>query len=91
MYLLQSIISVIMILVIPQAAAYGTTLLIILAVLNLTYAIYMMSFKNLKGWWNRKVFEANQRINLKKNIEREFRRREGLGYDKLERGKANSN
>lgn len=90
-YLLQLIAIFVAVLATPQILSCGVASLILLLVANSAFSFYLLDFKNVKGWWLRKIFEANQRMNLRKSIEIEYRRQMGLGYDKLERGKSHKN
>jgi len=49
------------------------------------FGFYLFDLKNVKGWWNKKFFEARQRILFKQEVKKEIARQKGLGYDKIER------
>lgn len=48
--------------------------------------IWSLDLKNIRGWWNKRVFIFKQKRAHRKEIEARLAHEKGLGYDKIERG-----
>jgi len=46
------------------------------------FSFYLFDFKNVKGWWARKWFEARQRAEHRKEVEQRVAKERQMGYDK---------
>lgn len=49
--------------------------------------IWAIDLKNIRGWWNKRWFKAQQRALHKVEVENRLKMERELGYDKIERGK----
>jgi len=46
-------------------------------------AFYLFDLKNVKGWWNRKIFEAKRNMKHREDVKKRIAKEKGMGYDSL--------
>lgn len=80
-YFLQTIIVVKCIWGYPTLMVDINKFVITLGLFNTIISIYAMDLKNIKGWWNKRLFQAKRRANMRRDVKNEIARREGLGHE----------